>query len=73
MADMLDKKVWTVEDLEQMTPNERFETLEAGLIMNLDEVPPEFMEHVRADIRDHIAENEGLATGGPHESPQSVL
>ena len=31
-------------------------------IMNLDEVPPEFMEHVRADILAHIAENEGAPT-----------
>ena len=62
MADMLDKKFWTVEDLEQMTPNERFETLEAGLIMNLDEVPPEFTAHGRADILAHIAENEGAPT-----------
>ena len=59
---MRGKKLWTVKDLEQMTPNEHFETLEAGLIMNLDEVPPEFMEHVRAEILAHIAENEGAST-----------
>lgn len=64
MPNMRDKKLWTVEDFEQMTPNERHATVRAGFVTNLDEVPPEFMDRVRANILDHIAENEGPAAQG---------
>ncbi len=52
-------KIWTAEELLAMTPNERHEIVRAGIVTDLDEVPPEFLERVRANIREHIAATEG--------------
>lgn len=55
---MPDGKVWTADELLAMTPNERHEIVQAGIVTDIDQVPPHLLEQARADIRAHIAETE---------------
>jgi hypothetical protein len=59
---MPEGKVWTADELLAMTPNERHAIVKASIVTDLDEVPPEFLERVRANIREHIAATEGTPT-----------
>ena len=58
MKPMPDGKVWTAEELLAMTPNERHEVIQAGIVTDVDGVPPHLLEQARADIRARIAETE---------------
>ncbi|MGZ8705142.1 MAG: hypothetical protein ACXWYB_10835 [Aeromicrobium sp.] len=51
-------KVWTAAELEQMSPAERHAIFEASIVTDLDKVPPEFLERVRARVEKIIAETE---------------
>lgn len=51
-------KVWTADELLAMTPNERHEIVQAGIVTGVDQVPPYLLEQARPDIRAHIAETE---------------
>jgi hypothetical protein len=53
------RKVWTVAELEVMTPQERHQIFEGGIIRNLDEVPPSFLAKVRARTLARIEAEEG--------------
>jgi len=57
-----EEKVWTADELLAMTPNERHDIVKAGIVTDLDQVPPEFIERVRANVREHIAATEGTTT-----------
>ncbi len=57
-----DDKIWTADELLAMTPNERHAIVKAGIVTDLDQVPPEFLERVRANVLDHIANTEGTPT-----------
>ncbi len=57
-----DKKIWTAEELEKLGPAERTEIVRAGIVTDLDQVPPAFLERVRANVRDHIASTESATT-----------
>ena len=57
-----DDKIWTAGELLAMSPNERHAIVKAGIVTDLDQVPPEFLERVRANVLDHIASTEGTAT-----------
>jgi hypothetical protein len=52
---MSEGKIWTADELLAMTPNERHAIVKAGIVTDLDQVPPEFLERVRTNIRQHIA------------------
>lgn len=51
-------KVWTAGELLAMTPNERHEIVQAGIVTDLTQVPPHLLEEAQADIRAHNAEAE---------------
>ncbi len=42
----LAKRVIQAEEMERMTPAERAEAIDAGTVLSLDELPPEFREKV---------------------------
>lgn len=48
-------KVWTAEELEKLTPARRQQIFEASLVLDLDDVPPEFLDRVRDRVKDRIA------------------
>ena len=48
-------KVQTAEELEQMSPAEQDAVFEASIVMDLDDVPREFLERVRSRVEDRIA------------------
>ena len=62
---MPEGKVWTADELLAMTPNERHAIVKASIVTDLDEVPPEFLERVRANIREHIAANKPPTPNDP--------
>ena len=62
MSVMADGKFWTAEELEKLSPAERTEIIRAGIVTDLDEVPPAFLERARANVRDHIATTESAST-----------
>ena len=62
MSLMPEGKVWTADELLAMTPNERHEIVKAGIDNDVAHVPLELLELARADIRDHIADDETAAT-----------
>jgi hypothetical protein len=51
-------KVWTAEELEQLSPAERDEIFEASVVQDLGDVPPEFLSRVRARVEERIAATE---------------
>ena len=53
------RKIWTAEELEKMSPNERDEIVRAGFETDLANVSPELVERTRRKIEAHIAANEG--------------
>ncbi len=59
---MDDRKLWTAEDLEKLSPSERTEIVRDGIVTDIDEVPPEFLARIRANVRDHIESTESAAT-----------
>lgn len=55
--DVTSRKVWSAAELEQMTPSERHALFEAGIVWDLDDVPPDVMplvERARARALEHI-------------------
>jgi hypothetical protein len=48
------RKVWTAAELEELDPAEVDAIFEASIVTDLDEVPPEFLARVRADVQKHI-------------------
>ena len=61
-AEMSDRKLWTAEELEKLSHAERDEIIRAGIVTDLDQVPPAFLERVRANVRDDIATTESATT-----------
>jgi hypothetical protein len=52
------RKVRTAAELDGMTPAEVDALFQASIVTDLDEVPPEFLARVRADVEAHIAATE---------------
>ena len=49
----MDGRIWTVEELEALSPQERDELFRASIVRDLAEVPPELrplLERVRAEV-----------------------
>lgn len=53
---MADDRIWTAAELEQMTPNEHHRIVSEGIVTDLDQVSPEFLERVRAKARSLLEE-----------------
>ena len=54
---------WTAEELEQLTPAEQDAVFDAGVLSDLDDVPPEFLARVRARLEGRI---ESAEAADPH-------
>ena len=52
------RKVWTADELDEMTPAEVDALFEASIVTDIDEVPPAFLAQVRADLEEHITTTE---------------
>lgn len=61
MKCMADSKIWTAEELERLSAAERNEIIRAGIVTDLDDVPPAFLDRVRANVHDHISASEPAA------------
>lgn len=48
-------KVWTAAELEKLSPARRQQIFDASLVLDLDDVPPEFLDRVRDRVQDRIA------------------
>ena len=55
-------KIWSAEELEKMSPNERQSIVRGGFETDLSKVSPELMERTRRKIEAHIAANQDAAT-----------
>ena len=55
-------KIWSAEELEEMSPNERQSIVRAGFETDLSRVSPELLERTRRKIEAHIAANQDAAT-----------
>lgn len=55
---MADTEFWTAEQLEKLSPAERSEIIRAGIVDDLTRVPEDFLERVRANVRDHMTTTE---------------
>lgn len=55
-------KIWSAEELEQMSPNERRALVRAGFETDLSKVSPELLERTRRRIEAHIAANQDATT-----------
>lgn len=52
------RKVWTAAELDALTPAQIDALFDASIVRDLDQVPPEFLDRVRADVEQHIASTE---------------
>lgn len=59
---MPEGKIWTTDELLAMTPNERHDVVNAGIVTDVRAVPPDLLERARSDIRAHIADDEAAPT-----------
>lgn len=46
----MSQKIWTAQELEQMTPAERQDLFDKSIVRDLDEVPTEFLDRIRAKV-----------------------
>jgi len=49
------QKVWTAEEIEKLTPAEQDDLFDRSIVTDLADVPPEFLDRVRARLADRIA------------------
>lgn len=52
------RKVWTAAELDLMSPAEVDALFQTSIVKDLEEVPPEFLAKVRADVQEYIASTE---------------
>jgi len=55
----MEQKIWTAEELDEMTPAERKKIFDDSIVWDLDEAPPELIEKARAKVLKRIADTEG--------------
>lgn len=48
-------KVWTAQELERLSPAEQDAIFESSIVTDLDQVPAEFLDRVRARLEVRIA------------------
>ena len=58
---MGDDRIWTAEELEQLSPNERRDILRAGFVKDLSQVSPDLVERSRVKARERMAEADETA------------
>jgi len=55
-------KIWSAEELEKMSPNERQSIVRAGFETDLSKVSPELLERTKRRIEAHISADQGATT-----------
>jgi len=50
------KKIWTAEEIGKMTPQEQQALFDDSIVYDLEEVPTEFLDRVRAKVQTRISE-----------------
>lgn len=50
-------RVWTAADLVKLSPVERRRIFDDSLVLDLDDVPPEFLDRVRRRTEERLAGN----------------
>ena len=58
---MGDDRIWTAEELEQLSPNERRDVVRAGFVKDLSQVSPGLVERSRAKARERMTEADETA------------
>lgn len=56
------RKIWTAAELEKLSRAEQQRIFDESIVTDLSELPPEFLERIRADVRRHIDEHEASDT-----------
>ena len=56
-------KIWTTDELEQMTPAQRHELFEASVITDIDQAPAQLLARTRARIEPLITDTERAQPG----------
>jgi hypothetical protein len=56
------QKLWTAAELEKLTRAEQQRIFDESIVTDLAEVPAEFLEQVRADVRRRIEDHEASDT-----------
>ena len=59
-----DDHIWTAEELERLTPDERDRVVKASIVTDLSKVPPECLERIRATGR-RLLEERGVIPREP--------
>jgi hypothetical protein len=44
------KKIWTAAQLDEMTPGERQKIFDESIVQDLDQVPADFLDRIRAKV-----------------------
>jgi hypothetical protein len=58
---MGDARVWTAEELERLSPNERRDVVRAGFVKDLSRVSPDLVKRARGKARARSAESDETA------------
>jgi hypothetical protein len=58
-------RIWTAQEMETMSPDERDAIVRAGFQTDLANVSPELLERARIKVRAHIEANEGTTRARP--------
>jgi len=61
---MTDDRIWTAEELEKLTPDERDRIVKEGTVRDLSHVSPEFLARARAKGRALLEERGVITTDG---------
>lgn len=62
MLVMTDDRIWTADELEELTPDERHRLLNERVVTNLAEVSPDFLASARSKGRSLLEEREAINT-----------
>lgn len=57
--DMSERRIWTAEEMERLSPNERRDIVKAGFEKDLSKASPDLLDRARQKIEAHIASTEG--------------
>jgi hypothetical protein len=61
---MTDDRIWTAEELERLSPDERDRIVKEGIVTDLSQVPPDFLARARAKCRALLEERGVITTDG---------
>jgi len=56
--DGVERKVWSAQELERMTPLQQDAVFESSVVDSVDDAPPEFLERVRIRVQERILRTE---------------